>query len=449
MLAMRRTSTRAGLTPSGRKAVAWALFRQVEPRPQGGTEACREIDSDAGQNKASLSALKTDRHALGRPLSTDENRTKPQGMPWPTCSRVQPRDGYALDGLTPFRPLAGGARSSCYSKISCYSMRTTARWRHGPKLCPSLPACSSAEIRSADEARRRTVMRCRLPGASAPLACAEWARCDDSAHSCCGCWRSGKHSRGVRALRRTRATSPMLRLRTARERGLTHEVRWRLRPASSHVARLMRTCRLLPRSQVVEDSPSKSSARGEEPPLPASRAARGAEAPHVLMRQESRPRSTLALTPTRPGCLGNRSDAGLVISTAGGNNHDRSDEYAVRSDRERELRGEFQMSSSNKCRGPSGAESLLAESTNRDDGLKLKMSVPSGGEGLEHLVASAELIRRILEPMVHALVERVVERMWVRSILGDAIGVPINIAAEVLRCKESKIYGNRSPDWLG
>jgi len=98
------------------------------------------------------------------------------------------------------------------------------------------------------------------------------------------------------------------------------------------------------------------------------------------------------------------------------------------------------MSSSNKCRGPSGAESLQAESTSRDDELKLKMSFPSGGEGLEHLVASAELIRRILEPMVHALVERVVERMWVRSILGDAIGVPITTAAEVLRCKESKIY---------
>ncbi|WP_143196018.1 helix-turn-helix domain-containing protein [Archangium sp. Cb G35] len=36
--------------------------------------------------------------------------------------------------------------------------------------------------------------------------------------------------------------------------------------------------------------------------------------------------------------------------------------------------------------------------------------------------------------------EHVVERIWVRSILGDAVGVAIKTAAEVLRCKESKIY---------
>jgi hypothetical protein len=72
------------------------------------------------------------------------------------------------------------------------------------------------------------------------------------------------------------------------------------------------------------------------------------------------------------------------------------------------------------------------------------MSIPSGNEGLEQSVASAEVIRRILEPMVCAVVERaveqVVERIWVRSVLGDAVGVPIKTAAEVLRCKESKIY---------
>jgi hypothetical protein len=79
-----------------------------------------------------------------------------------------------------------------------------------------------------------------------------------------------------------------------------------------------------------------------------------------------------------------------------------------------------------------------------DDGLKPKMSFPSDDEGLEDSVASEQKVRRTLEPAMRAelerIVELVVERVWVRSVLGDAVGVPVKLAAEVLQCKESKVF---------
>jgi hypothetical protein len=102
------------------------------------------------------------------------------------------------------------------------------------------------------------------------------------------------------------------------------------------------------------------------------------------------------------------------------------------------------MSNSNKCRAPSRGGSPSTEAVRGDDVLKLKMSFPSGGEGLEFPAAFVQMIRMIVEEMQYTvmehIVQRVVERVWVRSMLGDAIGVPIEIATEVLRCKESKIY---------
>ena len=102
------------------------------------------------------------------------------------------------------------------------------------------------------------------------------------------------------------------------------------------------------------------------------------------------------------------------------------------------------MSGANKCRRPSGAGARPTEMASSDDELKLKMSFPSGDEGQEDSGSSGQMARTTLEPMVYAvlehIVERAVERLWVRSMLGDAVGVPIKIAAEVLGCKESKIY---------
>jgi hypothetical protein len=72
------------------------------------------------------------------------------------------------------------------------------------------------------------------------------------------------------------------------------------------------------------------------------------------------------------------------------------------------------------------------------------MSFPSDDEGLEDSVASEQKVRRTLEPPMRAelerIVELVVERVWVRSMLGDAVGVPVKLAAEVLQCKESKVF---------
>jgi excisionase family DNA binding protein len=72
------------------------------------------------------------------------------------------------------------------------------------------------------------------------------------------------------------------------------------------------------------------------------------------------------------------------------------------------------------------------------------MSFPSGDEGLEDSGSASQMGRATLEPVVYAVLEHIVERavvrLWVRSMLGDAVGVPIKIAAEVLGCKESKIY---------
>lgn len=98
------------------------------------------------------------------------------------------------------------------------------------------------------------------------------------------------------------------------------------------------------------------------------------------------------------------------------------------------------MSDANRCGRPPRAGARSKEVLGSDDRLKPKMSFPSGDEGLEDSVASAELIQRILESMVERIVDHVVERIWVRSVLGDAVGVPIKTAAEVLRCKDSKIY---------
>jgi hypothetical protein len=102
------------------------------------------------------------------------------------------------------------------------------------------------------------------------------------------------------------------------------------------------------------------------------------------------------------------------------------------------------MSGANKCRRPSGAGTRSTETAGSDDGLKPKMSFPSGDEGLKDSEASARMARATLEPMVYAVLEHIVERavarLWIRSMLGDAVGVPIKLAAEVLGCKESKIF---------
>lgn len=72
------------------------------------------------------------------------------------------------------------------------------------------------------------------------------------------------------------------------------------------------------------------------------------------------------------------------------------------------------------------------------------MSFPSGNEGLDDSVAPGQNGRMTLDPVVYAMLEHIVEsaveRVWLRSMLGDAVGVPITRAAEVLGCKESKIY---------
>jgi hypothetical protein len=102
------------------------------------------------------------------------------------------------------------------------------------------------------------------------------------------------------------------------------------------------------------------------------------------------------------------------------------------------------MSDANRCGRPPRAGARSKEVLGSDDGLKPKMSFPSGDEGLEDSVASEQKLRLTLEPAMHAMLERivesVVERVWVRSMLGDAVGVPIKVAAEVLQCKESKIF---------
>jgi hypothetical protein len=204
-----------------------------------------------------------------------------------TCTRVQPVGGCVQDALAPLCPLSGGVQYACYNmrSSSCYSMRTTARRRRGTNLYPCLPACYSVVPCSAVRARRRTVLRCRLAGESAPLARAQRARCDEPVHSCCGCrWRA-QHSRVAWALRRTRAASAKHRRKRARERGLTREMRRRLLPTNSHVARLMRKCRLLPRNQVQEASSSMLQARGEEPPLPSEPCHEGNQRTNVALRQ--------------------------------------------------------------------------------------------------------------------------------------------------------------------
>ena len=177
-------------------------------------------------------------------------------------------DGHVPGVFIPFCPLGGGVQNACYNmrSSSCYSMRSIARRRRGKKLYPCLPACSSVVPCSAARARRRTVHRCRLAGVIAPRA--QWARCDEPAHSCCGCRWSGPHSRVARAPRRTRAASAKHRPKRARERCLTREMRRRLLPTSSHAARLMRKCWLLPRNHLQEDSSSMLQACGDEPPLP-------------------------------------------------------------------------------------------------------------------------------------------------------------------------------------
>lgn len=223
---------------------------------------------------ASLSAPKTDRHALGRPLSTGAERTKASCMQQATCTRVQPRYGHAPSASTPLRPLSGGARIAWYNmhSSSCYSMSSAARRRLGTKLGPCLFACSPIMPRSGARARRRIVTRCRLAGVNAPVVCGERAGCDDSAHSCCGSRWNGQLARAIRAQGRTRAASPTHRPRRPREHGLTPEMRRRLPPANSHAARLMRKSRLLPRNQVQEGSWSKPRACGEEPPPSGGRA---------------------------------------------------------------------------------------------------------------------------------------------------------------------------------
>ena len=102
------------------------------------------------------------------------------------------------------------------------------------------------------------------------------------------------------------------------------------------------------------------------------------------------------------------------------------------------------MSDANRCGRPPRAGARSTEMLGSDDGLNPKMSFPSGDEGLEDSVASEQKVRRTLEPAMRAELERiveiVVERVWVRSMLGDVVGVPVKVAAEVLQCKESKIF---------
>lgn len=206
-------------------------------------------------------------------------------------------DEHVPGAFIPFCPLGGGVQNACYNmrSSSCYSMRSTARRRRGTKLYPCLPACSSAVPCSAARARRRTVLRCRLAGVSAPLARAQWARCDESAHSCCGCRWSGQHSRVARVPRRTRAASAKHRPRRARERGLTREMRRRLLPSSSHAARLMRKCWLLPRNQLQGASSSMLQARGDEPPLSSDPCHEGNRRTNGALRQV--PHTEIPLAP--------------------------------------------------------------------------------------------------------------------------------------------------------
>lgn len=231
-----------------------------------------------GKNIASLSATKTDKHALGRPLSTDRERTKALGMQPRTCTRVQPMDAHAPCALTPLCALSGGVQSSYYSmRTSCYSMSPTATWRGGARHGPCLSACSLAVARTTEGTRRRTVTQRHSERETAPMVCVERARCDDVTHSRSGGRRKVRRSRSGWPLRLARAASPKHQMRKARERGFAHRTKRSLWSASSHPTRLMRRCRLLPRNQVHQDSSSKAPRNAEEPPLPASRAARGAE----------------------------------------------------------------------------------------------------------------------------------------------------------------------------
>jgi hypothetical protein len=147
-LSPRCASTRAGPARRGQRAAARAHLGLVERHSRGFTAAGRELSTNPGQNKASPSALKTDRHALGRPLSTDAEPTKPLCMQQRTCTRVQPVDGCVPGASTPLPPLSGEARNAWYNmrRSSCYSMRATARRWRGSTRWASLLACCSVVL---------------------------------------------------------------------------------------------------------------------------------------------------------------------------------------------------------------------------------------------------------------------------------------------------------------